>query len=473
MRRWWLVAVMAPVLLFAAVAQASGWDRLWQQLAHWEGAPSVELSTDLTDPYASAAYRQLVNGLVERGFTVHPAGTAQAEAPGLRAELRRTDGEIVIAVSRTRDGALLLVDTLNAGPAVAEDPVAAQPAFPARNRTAAPTPAGEAQRLSIDGHPARLAALPGESGSGLELVLLYDDRLEWVTLDENGLMPRAGYEVGAAGADGLYVGAGELDGDPATEVAVVWGENKRVLTQGWNTRLAGQLLELEAGQIRPEGPPLRGYLRLLGDAALAQGRGKHAAFDGPVRRLERDASGRFVAAGAAPQWQGRWLYSVTPLPGGRTAVWSEPGRLAVHASADPASAVLGEADELGETGFPTVTVRLRNPTMEFGPQPGQREEQRAVALPPRVTVGRDGAIYIIQRARAELLSGLVPATGADRVVRLEPTAGGLRREAAHEPVEAFILDFALIEGRGGQGLVLLLNDKADGSGEASLATFGL
>jgi len=472
-RALWSLGVLACTLLLSAVAQAADWDRLWRQLADWEGAPSVELSTDLSEPYASAAYRALVNGLVERGFTVHPAGTAEAETPALRVELRQTGGGMVVAVSRTRDGALLLVETLNGDPATAENPGATRSTSPAPDRTTAPLPAREARRLPIDGHPVRLAALPGRPGGALELVLLYDERLAWVTLDGNMLRPRAEYPVDRAGTNALYVGAGELDGDAAAEVAVVWGENRRIPTRGWNTRLDGRLLELDGGRIQPESPALQSYLRLLGDTALTQQRGRYTVFDGPVRALERDDGGRFVVDDAAPHWQGRWLYRVTPLPDGSRAVWSEPGRLSVHAGPDSAGTVLGEVDGLGETGYPTVSVELRNPTMDLGPQTGQRKEQRLVALPPRVAVGRDGAIYTIQRDRSQPLRGLVGPTGADRVVRLQLTDRGLSREAAHEPVEAFILDFALIEGEQGQGLVLLLNEEADGSGEASVATFNL
>lgn len=479
MKRFLLVLAGTAVLLVGTAARAGGWERLWRQLDGWEGPPTVALSTDLADPYASAVYRRLVNGLTERGFTVRPADRADAPEPGLRVELEETDRGPVIALTRTRDGALLLVDTLQAGEPPAEEPPAPGDRPRVRRDDAAPaTRAGRMRRLTIDGHPVRLAALPGAAenpGGGVALALLYDDRVEWGRLDWDSFTRKGRFRIETEGADGLYVDGGELDGDPPPEIAAVWGENRRVPTRGWSTRLHGRLLQVDGERIRPETPALRRYLRVVSGSVLTQARGEHAAHDGPVRRLERNADGDFAVGESVPGWQGRWLYGVTPLPRGRTAVWSAPDRLAVHAGPDPGSRLLGAAERLGEPGTPAVTVRLRQPDIGMGPDAAERRNQREVPLPRRLVVGRDGALYTLRRGRREVLAGLTEPTGADSVIRLTPSAGGLRMEPTHEPIAAYILDFDLIERRGAPGrtLVLLLNEEADGSGQASLVTLAL
>lgn len=478
MKRYLLAMGAVAALLSATVAHAGGWERLWRQLDDWEGPPTVVLSTNLADPYASAVYRRLVNGFTDRGFTVRPAGAANVPEPGLRAELKETDSGLVIALGRTRDGALLLVDTLQSKEPAAGQPPAGGERPRARRDEGAPAARAEpVRRLPIDGHPVRLAVLPGVAGKpddGIALALLYDDRLEWGRLNEGSFTRESRFRIETEGTDGLHVDAGELDGDTGLEIAAVWGENRRVLTQGWSTRLHGRLLEVDSEGIRPETPVLERYLRAVSGSVLTQARSEYAVHDGPVRRLERNASGDFVLGDIMPGWQARWLYSVTPLPQGRAAAWSAPDRLVIRAGLAPGSRPLDAAEGLGTVRAPAVTVRLRQPRIGLGPEAGQREEQREVALPRRVVAGRDGAIYTIRRGRREILGGLEGSTGSDSVIRLRPYPGELRKEKVHEPIAAYILDFDLVERAGSsrRALVLLVNEQADGSGEASLVTLG-
>ena len=472
MKRHLLIMVTTAALLLAPAVQAEGWQGLWRQLDGWDGGRTVAMSTDLADPYASAAYRRLVNGFVERGFAVRQADRAAAPERGLRVELQQTDSGLVIAVTEVAEGSLLLVNRLPGQEPPADDASGAGSEPVTRPEAAASAGReGRMQRLSLDGHPVRLAALPGTPGKqddGVRLALLYSDRLEWGQVADGSFIRAGRFRVEASGTDGLYIGAGDHDGDPAPEIVALWGENRHVPSQGWSTRLVGRVLEVDGEGIRPETPVLRRYLRVVSGSILAQKRTEYATHAGPVRRLEANASGDFVAGEEVPGWQGRWLYAVTPLAQERTALWRGPDRLAIKAAPEPDSPMLGEIQDLGKLAGPAVTTRLREPDTGNGPDVYERQSQREAVLPRRVLADRDGALYTIRRGRRE--SWYMQAMGSDSVIRLEPASGNLRGEEVHEPVEDYILDFDLVQHQGGAGqtLFLLVNEEADGSGAASL-----
>lgn len=91
-----------------------------------------------------------------------------------------------------------------------------------------------------------------------------------------------------------------------------------------------------------------------------------------------------------------------------------------------------------------------------------------VSLPPRLSRDRSGSIFTISRDRrpGNLLLG--QPYGEDRLVRLTKLSDDLAIDFPCDPVEAFIVDFALVSTDNQTGALLLLNEKEDASGKAFL-----
>jgi hypothetical protein len=98
-------------------------------------------------------------------------------------------------------------------------------------------------------------------------------------------------------------------------------------------------------------------------------------------------------------------------------------------------------------------------------QEGRRKDQWR-PVPRRVLVS-GGAAYTVARERSNRLFG--KASGQDAVVRLEWSGGALAVSRPYPAVDAYVLDFALLELPGtGPAAVLLVNEEEDGSGQAHL-----
>lgn len=446
-----LWTLILPMALAWAVAQASGWESIWQRLESWEGPRHVAVRTNLEQPYANDAYRRLVNGLTERGFTVIPktGGEADPDREGLIVELLETGTGLVVALSRASraaDHALLAV----------------QPVIPAE-----PTgPATPARHIALQGEPKRVAALTSSGDRVLDLVLLHDDRLEWVSVEGQRVVTRARFASHVKGSRALYVDAGNVDADPREEIAVVWGQDWDVTGKGTRTRLSGRMLEVGDGGVSAEGPPLEAYLQTTNGQVLAQRRRDFKAYTGRVLQLTKDANG-FALGSAAPVRDEGWLYELIALRDGVVAAWTGTDRLALHAP----NASRGQewiVDQLGKVLHPAVAVRLRERQVVTTPDPSSSVNEKYIPLPRRLIVQDDSTLYTIERGRSSRLSGVLESSGQDRVVRLILTPQGLRREQPFPAVERYILDFALVSRSRNSAVVLLTNEKPDGSGQASL-----
>lgn len=479
------LSIMAAVLGFLAAAalaaEGAGWDRIWTRLSAWDGGRVVTVQTDLPDPYASAVYRELVNGLLDRGFTVIQGVPDAAPPRGLLAEVRDTAAGPVVAVTARRDQALLVLEPLGAPARQMTAPAADEGAgsgqrlgarqVPAPTPLPAPRGTAPQQRLDLQSRPHRLAAFT-RPGGGTDFLLLHDDRLELARLEGGRLVVRDSVPAGAASTRALYVGAANLDDDPAQEVVVVWGQDRDIVKRGTYTKLLSRVYEADGGLLQAKSGNLERYLRTVGGVAFAQGRSVHAPFQGNVARLVRLGGGH-RPRDADWSWGRRWLYDATPLADGRAVAWVDARHLDIVTEAGTAGRLREASTDLGEITHPKVFSRLKEPQSLTGPESGYGLKWTAeVALPRRVVLGRDGAVYTIDRDRSAGVLGLLGGRGQDRVVRLLPAAHGLRREEPFPGVDAFVLDFALIEQGGTTSVALLANGRPDGSGAAALVLQG-
>lgn len=341
--------------------------------------------------------------------------------------------------------------------------VSTNAAAPATGAADAPRPSIPPGLIEVEGHPLGVAVL--ERRERVDVLLLRGRHVERFRIEGRSLV-RSGSFRAPANARPLRLDAtSSADGDDPL-VAVVFGEDLRSVDQGADTRLHAFLLAArEDGELRPVSEDLGAWLRLAGGEAYLQARGTDELASGPVRRIE-ETSGRYAAGAGEIPWAGRWLLDATPLPGGSDALAWDDERLHVvrleGRDRVPGGSMLGD---LGRVDEPRVAIRTDRPIMKGLDQEGRRKDQwRPVAR--RVLVS-GGAAYTVARERSNRLFG--KATGQDAVVRLEWSGGALAVSRPYPAVDAYVLDFALLERPGtGPAALLLVNEKEDGSGRAHL-----
>lgn len=330
-------------------------------------------------------------------------------------------------------------------------------------RAGAPPPT----TIELEGRPLRLAALSGPGG--LEVLLLSGRELERHRLEGRRLV-----RIGAFQAPGKRLRPLLLDAAPAAApgddalVTAVFAEDVDSVDQGTDTLPHGFVLSARAdGTLAPASADLKAYLRVSGGKPHAQSRGNNTLFFGSVRAVE-GPPGKLAPAGPAVPWAGRGLLEATPLPGGAEALAWENDKLVV-VSVESGRRVPGGSfpGELGTVKEPRIAIRLEQPLFAMGIDKETRQANLWFPVARRVAVLPDGSAYTFLREREKRLLG--KATGQDGVVRLDWKDGALATSAPYPPVEAFVLDFAVVERPGGAPLALLLtNDKEDGSGQAYL-----
>jgi hypothetical protein len=84
-------------------------------------------------------------------------------------------------------------------------------------------------------------------------------------------------------------------------------------------------------------------------------------------------------------------------------------------------------------------------------------------------LSRGESVFTLARGREAGLPLVGKPSGRDRVVRIDADRTGLKARFPFTPVNAFILDFDIVEHGGGElGAMLLLNENADGTGRSYL-----
>lgn len=475
-----LVLLLLPGTLFAG-----GWPNIERSLQDWQGAKQVLLRSSIADPLLSPLVQDLLEELLSAGFTVVP-GTQQAVAEqGLMLDLRISDTAEVLALRRAEDGAIIAFErhTIAAAPAA---PVAAAPVLPAGREVAvqpsaavtAPVLVGGSVKaspgqpagplygpLEVAGQPRSLVVLSGGGVEDLELALLFDGKLVRYRLEEFGLTAVGEFGPSLPAGRALHLDAADLDGDGSRELAAVWVEDVQGIYQGTDSLPHGWLLDED---LQPVAGEQAAFLRLHGGQAVLQKRGPHVPFGGPVMALSRQ--GDTWGADEEPLAWGGNLFASTPFDERLALGKDERGRLQLMDRKQgrplPGSLLL---QDLGSFAGPQFAVQLETPQYRSGFSKEDMVREEYHVLPARLTVAADGKAYTVRRGRSAGLPLLGKPSGQDRVVRVARRGNQLLLEQPFAGVDAYILDFALLERAGRQPLaVLLLNDSEDGSGRAYL-----
>ncbi|MDY0398719.1 MAG: hypothetical protein AB7T15_04995 [Desulfuromonas sp.] len=461
-------------VLVASLALAADWSRLERRLNLWDGEMDLASAGEL-DLFGDARLSSLVDLLLERGFALLPPG--QTSEGGLVLERQTLAGEELLLLRRARDGALLARQPLAPPPltaaatpvttAAVPPPVAAEPAavsaLPTRNLLQ-PTPLIDPTSvlLPLAGQPRGLAVWPAAEG-GFALFLLEDAGLRQWHCDGRQLSEVAFYPVPLKVSRALSLAIGDSDGDGVPELAAVWLEDVRGVYQGTNSQVHAWLLQPRKGELVALSDDLAGYLAFDGTSWLRQQRSDYQLFEPVVEVLERTADG-VRSVGQRPLTD--WLYARCDGPAqGQQVVWNATGRLEVRQQGGAPRPLLLD---FGLHQGAAVFVALETPEYRSGFSRDDQVLDRRYLLPRRL-LPMDGALYSLIRGRSSGLPLIGSTAGQDRLVRIRSMGEQLQADEPFAPVDAFILDFALLPTASGLQAVLLLNEKEGGRGSAYLA----
>lgn len=317
--------------------------------------------------------------------------------------------------------------------------------------------------LPVEGAPLAVAAF--EHAGGVDVLLLRDSQLDRYRVVGRHLERTGVYRPPVTGVRPLRIDTGRLAAGSEPRVTVVFGEDIRGVDQGTDTRLHAYVLVAdEGGGLTPASDDLHGWLRIADGRIFLQRRGPDAVGSGTVTPVEA-AAGRYAPRGGGIAWGGRSLLEATPLGGGELLAWD--GDRPVIVTSDRGRRV-GEGALLGDLGHveaPSIAVRTDRPILR-GIDGSGRTKDLWYPLPRRVAVSGDDA-YTFARERSA--GTFAKASGADAVVRLTRSDGSLEPSQPFPALAAFIIDFAILEGAAGSPVALVLvNDRADGTGDAHL-----
>lgn len=471
--------ILSIVISFhSAVAGAAGLQAVWDRLDAWDGPRHVLLRTDLPNPYASQTYRDIVNGLINRGYVVGRENTEERipdRPQGLIVELvDPNDVGLVVALIDARDHTLLFVaeiEDYGRGPPGATEGrsggIGKSMSVRPDDVTAVATEALE--RLELSGRPKRLAVLTESRQPGYALALLHDDRLQRVHVANGRIASSSSAVSGVKGSRALFLDAGDVDEDPYVELVAVWGQDRDRIGRGTSTAIFGRIFELRAGRLVPESPLLESYLRIIDGAVFAQARAAYEPYGPFILRWSSSESALIRSDGVPHAFETETLYGATPFRNGSYLQWTTRDTLELINFHEGDPAFRGETRSLGNIEHPAVAVPLREPIIIAGPSPTMRRKERFVPLPRRVLTDSAGSAYTIERGRKSNIIGFLEPTGEDRIAIINPEATEIRVGRRYPALEDYILDFGIIKHSGDDpDVVLLVNTTADGSGKTSL-----
>jgi len=448
------------LLLMTGFAMATG-PGITTALDAWQGPKeAVLVRNGGSAPGLSAEMLPWLEVLLARGFAVRTDADALTAAEGVILEIQTSEAGPLAVLRRGNDGAILALEKLSqgqAGPKTAgvltTAPVANSP--PRRGVISEPP-------LLLDMKPRSIVDL-GSEGDKIRVALLAKNGVTVLTLSGGKMEKSALVSAPGSGWRPLFLSRMRVRGAPEVLLAAVWAEDIHSIYEGTNSRIWSQLLLWDGAVLQTSGAPTAGYVRFWGDRAGAiQQRRTFSLYDGPVLPFppseQRDPL----------LWGQRGLFELTPLDADLGLAWVEPGRLALvnlrRGDLVPGGALL---EDFGPFAGAEVAVRIEEPGYRSGFAKEDRVLEKYRPLPPRTVKGVDKSVVTIRRGRREGMAFIGHPQGDDALVRVEYLETGLRAEHSFAPIPMFILDFAPI-GDDQTAFLLLLNEKADGGGQAYL-----
>ncbi len=164
----------------------------------------------------------------------------------------------------------------------------------------------------------------------------------------------------------------------------------------------------------------------------------------------------------------RLLFNQLEWPNNNSAlVWNDDDRLMLVAQSKN-TRIAGSTllTDFGRYQGPVVSIPLKDPEYRSGFSAGDRVMAREVVLGRRL-IEQQGSVFTLVRGRSKGLPLVGRPSGADRLVKIDRTEHGLSADYPFAAIEAFVVDFSVYDQNGLEAIVLL-NEKADGSGRSYL-----
>ena len=477
-----LIVLFCLLITSPSFATSIPWPKIDNALAGWQGPKELMLVSAADSPLDTVAVQEVLEQTLQHGFAVRTVSESTAGGNGLILELREGKEANIAILRRAADTAIIAFErhTLATLPAVA--PTAAPSAITAapvvQTTTpivAAPMVVAETRSISnipgpvpLPGRPRSLAFLAETADQGLEMALQSDSGVARYHLQDNVLQPLGAYTTGSKAMRSLYLESGDPDGDGHTELAAVWADDLKGIYEGTDSQVISTILESDRlGFTASNG--LHAFVRLVGDRGLIQNRGTYTLWNGPI--LPLSPKNHSWETGSEPvSWAHSNLFDITPLDDTTALQWTTDKHLRLVALDSglplPGGTLLYD---LGEFIGPRIAVPLETPEYRSGLSKEDMVRETWWTLPPRISVASDGTAYTIRRERSMGLPLVGKPSGQDHLVALHWNGQQLMVTDPFPGMEAFILDFALVQ-RQGQvvSALLLLNKKPDGSGDAYL-----
>jgi hypothetical protein len=469
------IVIMVLLLGVTSLAVAGQWPQLSDRLEKWQGAKEVVMPEGV-DLFADPTLAPLVELLLDQGYAVLPQGPTEK---GLALEVRETASGKRLLLKRGSDNAILAMEKVGTEPPAPQPVVLQTPRKTAAvHQVAAPVVMSQPHVLSVQ-HPQPVAT-PGElmfevpgnpvqivswsAGDGVELYLLYHDRLQHFRSHGQYFEPLESFTPAIDVSRGLRLTAGDLNGDGQPEIGAVWSEDVHDVSEGTDSRLHSWVLSTEG--LKPISDDLQGYVDLSDNQGRLQRRQSYEAFAPEVFPLAVKKGAVVVGTSAATR-SSRLLYEAIDWPNDQQSlVWNDDQRLMLQAHAKhqriPGTTLL---TDFGDYQGPYVSIPLKTPEYRSGFSATDQVLAKEVVLSRRLEK-KGGAVYTLIRGRSKGLPLMGNASGADRLVKIDQSGNGLQAQYPFAAVDAFILDFAVF-GDPAQA-VLLLNEKEDGTGTSYL-----
>ena len=328
--------------------------------------------------------------------------------------------------------------------------------------------------LDMPGRPVSIAtwSLPGSPG--FHLFALYDTCLRHFCYQDRQLRLIDEFSPSGKVSRALRLECADLDADGAPELAPVWVEDIHSVDEGTDSRLHAWVVGVDqAGMLEQKSSDLEGYLALVDDKLCLQRRGEFTTFSEAVYAIE--PAGEHYRMSSAPVFSTKhWLFNHARWPDNeRVLIWNDDQRLVLaarsgmeHMADTYATGTL--LSDFGTYQGSIIYIPLEEPEYRSGFSAHDRVMAREEHVPRRMLSHGD-ALFTLASGRDPGLPLVGSPSGRDKLIQITHAQNGLQAHFPFAPVEAFILDFALIDRPGGQvRAALLLNEKPDGSGKAYL-----
>ncbi len=464
MRKTTACVILIFFLSLTLVSQlaAAAWPNIEKALDAWQGPKEVHILTAKEAPLDSSELLPLIETFLNHDFAVRTAARQSGSDQGLLVEIRHQQEQSLTVLMRASDQAVIALDKF-ANKAQADT---AHASMTPPSPQPAPTADRQLSSIPLEGSPVALVWLDGTGETGGNLATLSAGGVSLYRLQGRRLQKLFSVDPPQTGLRPLSLSRGDIDDDGTLELSAVWAEDIQSVYDGTDSNILSQLLILKPQKLLPLGQ-LSGYVRLLATQGVVQQRGAYASFSGSISKLH-NKNGQLLS-GSTPPWAKRNIFDLTPWTADMGLAWIKPGKLSALVLTTGELASEGTLfEDFGAERGAEIAVRRENPEFLSGFGKEDKIFEDYIPLPPRLDRLKTGEIATIYRGRKPGNFIFGQAEGADRLTLLLRQKDGVAITYPFPPVNAFILDFSVIEGKTPVEAVLLINEKEDGSGQAFL-----